>query len=208
MDDNSLKIKVEDLKLHKDFFQRSALQVAPDLLGKILIRKTEKGVISGKIVETEAYVGEEDLACHAKNGKTERNKVMYDHGGLVYIYLIYGMYYNFNIVTAKEHVPEAVLIRALEPMDGLELARENLRKFGTVRADQDFMKGPGKLCAALALDKEFYGEDITSSKRIWIEDSSEKIEIQYSKRIGIDYADIYRDKLWRFSIKGNKFVSQ
>jgi len=208
MDDNSLKIKVEDLKLHKDFFQRSALQVAPDLLGKILVRKTKKGLVKGKIVETEAYVGEEDLACHAKNGKTERNKVMYDHGGLVYIYLIYGMYYNFNIVTAKEHVPEAVLIRALEPVDGLELAKENLKKFGRVRVDKDFMKGPGKLCAALGLDKSFYGEDITNSKRIWIEDLSAKCEIETSKRIGIDYADVYRDKLWRFSIKDNMFVSK
>src|SRR4030067_2469369 len=109
-------------KLNEDFFECSATEVAPDLLGKILVRKVGDKIISGKIVETEAYVGEEDLACHARNGKTQRNKVMYDHGGLIYIYLIYGMYYNFNIVTAKEHIPEAVLIRALEPIDGRELA--------------------------------------------------------------------------------------
>lgn len=182
--------------------------MAPDLLGKILVRKTKKGLVSGKIVETEAYVGEEDLACHARNGKTERNKVMYGQGGLIYIYLIYGMYYNFNIVTAREHVPEAVLIRALEPIEGLDLAKENLKKFGKVRADKDFMKGPGKLCAALALDKTLYAEDIASSKRIWIEESHTRCVIKASKRIGIDYADVYRDKLWRYTIKGSKFVSK
>ena len=215
-------------RLGSDFFDRSATKVALDLLGKTLVRKIGDKIISGKIVETEAYVGEEDLACHARNGKTQRNKVMYDHGGLIYIYLIYGMYYNFNIVTAKEHIPEAVLIRALEPIDGLDLAKKNLKKQGKVRTDKDFMKGPGKLCAALDLDKSFYAEDITNSKLIWVEDSPsstacpakpwrsgvipdsdrESIKIETSKRIGIDYADIYRDKLWRFTIKGNKFVSK
>ncbi len=194
-------------RLDRKFFERSATEVAPDLLGKTLIRKIGNKTISGKIVETEAYVGEDDLACHARFGKTERNKVMYSRGGLIYIYLIYGMYYNFNIVTAKEHVPEAVLIRALEPVEGLEIAKENLKKFGKVRADKDFMKGPGKLCAALDLDKSFYGEDITDSKKIWIEDPNEKPEIEASKRIGIDYADIYRDKPWRYTIKNNKFAS-
>lgn len=196
-------------RLGRDFFNRSALQVAPDLLGKILIRKTARGIISGKIVETEAYVGEEDLACHARCGKTERNKVMYGPAGHIYIYLIYGMYYNFNIVTAKEHVPEAVLIRALEPIGGIELAKKNLKKFGRVRADKDFMKGPGKLCAALDLDKSFYDEDITDSKRIWVDPNPTPgvgLDIETSKRIGIDYADIYRDKLWRFTIRGNRFV--
>lgn len=195
-------------KLTKAFFERSATEVAPELLGKILVRKIGDKVIAGKIVETEAYVGEEDLACHARNGKTERNKVMYERGGLIYIYLIYGMYYNFNIVTASEHVPEAVLIRALEPMRGLDIAKENLKKFGRVRSDKDFMKGPGKLCAALGLDKSFYGEDITDSDRVWVEDSLEKCEIETSTRVGIDYADVYRDKLWRYTIKGNKFLSK
>ena len=124
-------------RLDRKFFERSATEVAPDLLGKTLIRKIGNKTISGKIVETEAYVGEDDLACHARFGKTERNKVMYSRGGLIYIYLIYGMYYNFNIVTAKEHVPEAVLIRALEPVEGLEIAKENLKKFGKVRADKE-----------------------------------------------------------------------
>lgn len=207
---------MQNSKLKRKFFERPAVEVAPDILGKILVRKSGNKVISGKIVEVEAYVGEDDLACHARNGKTERNKVMYDHGGLVYIYLIYGMYYNFNIVTAKEHVPEAVLIRALEPMEGLDLAKRNLEKFGKVRADKDFMKGPGKLCAALSLDKTFYAEDITKSNQIWIEDSLHfchpheggNLKIETSKRIGIDYADTYRNKLWRYTIKGNKFVSK
>jgi len=203
-------------KLTREFFERSATEVAPNLLGKTLSRKIGSKVISGKIVETEAYVGEEDLACHARNGKTERNKVMYEHGGLIYTYLIYGMYYNFNIVSARKNVPEAVLIRALEPIEGLDLAKKNLVNFGKVRADKDFMKGPGKLCAALDLNKSFYGEDIIDSDRVWVEDSSSlchsrvggNLEIEASKRIGIDYADIYRDKLWRYTIKGNKFVSK
>ncbi|RJO60076.1 DNA-3-methyladenine glycosylase [candidate division WS5 bacterium] len=197
-------------KLNRTFFERPATEVAPDLLGKILVRKTKNGIISGKIVETEAYVGEEDLACHARNGKTERNRVMYGEAGLIYIYLIYGIYHNFNIVTAREHVPEAVLIRALEPIDGLDLVKKNLKNFGKVRADRDFMRGPGKLCAALNLNKSFYAEDITSSKRIWVEDphGGGNLEVETSKRVGIDYADIYRDKLWRYTIKGNKFTSK
>lgn len=201
-----------DKRLKREFFERPAVEVAPELLGKTLVRRIGDHSISGKIVETEAYVGEEDLACHARNGKTERNKVMYESGGHIYIYLIYGMYHNFNIVCAKEHVPEAVLIRALEPIDGLEIAKENLKKFGRVRADKDFMKGPGKLCAAMDLDKSFYAEDITNSKRIWVENVHtgcvQKFSLEKSKLIGIDYADIYRDKLWRYTVKDNKFVSK
>jgi len=196
-------------RLKSDFFEKPAINLAEDLLGKMLVRKTDKGLIKGKIVETEAYVGEEDLACHARFGRTERNKAMYGKGGLVYIYLIYGMYYNFNIVAGAEHVPEAVLIRALEPIEGIKLARENLKNYGRVRADKDILSGPGKLCAALNLDKSFYGEDIASSKKIWLEDiGGAKPVVEKSKRVGIDYADIYADKLWRLSIKGNKFVSK
>ncbi len=182
--------------------------MARGLLGKRLVRKTGRGIISGNIVETEAYVGEDDLASHARFGKTARNRIMYGSGGFVYIYLIYGIYFNLNIVAAKEGVPEAVLIRALEPVAGLELARENLYKFGRVRSDRDLMKGPGKLCVALKLDKSFYGEDLALSKRIWVQDTGETPQAEASTRIGIDYAGRYRDKPWRFTVQGNKFVSK
>ncbi len=182
--------------------------MARGLLGKILVRKTGGGIISGKIVETEAYIGEEDLASHARFGKTARNRVMYGPGGFLYIYLIYGIYFNLNIVAAQESVPEAVLIRALQPVAGLELIKENLEKFGRVRADRNLMKGPGKLCVALDLDKSFYGEDLASSKRIWIEDAGEAPRIEASPRIGIDYAGAFREKPWRFTVSGNSFISK
>ncbi len=195
-------------RLQRTFFERPAAEVARGLLGKRLVRKTGPGIISGRIVETEAYIGEDDLASHARFGKTARNRIMYGRGGFVYIYLIYGIYYNLNIVAATEGVPEAVLIRSLEPVAGQKLAKANLEKFGRVRANRDLMKGPGKLCVALGLDKSFYGEDLISSKRIWVEDAGETPQIDASTRIGIDYAGHYRDKPWRFTVRGSKYVSK
>jgi len=169
--------------LHKSFFLRDVLEVAPDLLGKYLVRKFPNGNIEKYLItETEAYRGEEDLACHASKGRTPRTEVMYHKGGLVYVYLIYGMYWMLNIVTGNENNPQAVLIRGIK----------------------DF-NGPGKLTKHLQIDKSFYGEDLNSSNRLWIEDNRNhgNLEIFKSKRIGIDYAgDIWKNKLWRFFIGG------
>jgi len=166
-------------RLHNSFFLRDVLEVAPDLLGKYLVRKFPNGNIEKYLItETEAYRGEEDLACHASKGRTLRTEIMYHQGGLVYVYLIYGMYWMLNIVTGNENNPQAVLIRGIN----------------------DF-NGPGKLTKHLQIDKSFYGEDLNSSNRLWIEDNrnQSKLEILKTKRIGIDYAgDIWKNKLWRF----------
>lgn len=185
-------------KLSRKFYTQPTLKVAKHLLGKYLVRKIGSKKLIGKIVETEAYIGPKDKASHAFGNKiTKRNKAEWLIGGHIYIYLVYGMYWQMNISTFKEGKPECVLIRALEPVGQLE--PENLAN------------GPGKLCRWLKLDKSFYGEDLTKSKRIWVEDWGKVIssrQIVATKRIGIDYAGPYwANKRWRFYIKGNKFVS-
>jgi DNA-3-methyladenine glycosylase len=220
------------MRLSRDFFEQKTIIVAKELLGKLIIRKHNDKLFIGKIVETEAYIGPKDKASHAyapkeqrkkdklkviennfnrikkyvedknifikrilKNKKakvTKRNLAEYLKGGHIYIYLIYGNYYQLNITSFKEGYPECVLIRALEPILNL-----------------NDPKGPGKLCNELKLDSSFWGEDVCKSKRIWLEENhKERFKIVRSKRIGIDYAQEYKDKLWRFYIKGNKWVSK
>jgi len=170
-------------KLLRDFYDRPTLRVAKELLGEYIVRRIGKKEISGKIIETEAYIGPQDKASHAYGGKiTPRNWVEYLEGGHLYIYLVYGMYWQLNIVTEKAGKPECVLIRAL-----------------------DLANGPGKVCCYLQLDKSFNGEDLTKSKRIWLEDRKVKIkpsQIIATKRIGIDYAGPYWSRRkWRFVLK-------
>jgi DNA-3-methyladenine glycosylase len=166
------------MRLTRSFFERDVLEVAPDLLGKTLARRFDDGTkIKKVIMEVEAYRGEEDLACHAKCGKTKRNKVMYEKGGYVYVYFVYGMYWMLNIVTGKRDAPQAVLIRSL-----------------------DGISGPGRVGKFLNLDKSFYGEDVTKSNRIWLEDipSLKKVRYKKSARVGVDYAGTWAHKNWRF----------
>lgn len=182
-------------RLKREFFTRPTLTVAKDLLGKYLVRKVGNKVLAGKIVETEAYIGPRDKASHAFGGKmTKRNVAEYMVGGHVYIYLVYGMYWQLNISTSKMGKPECVLIRALEPVE------EGVKA----------TNGPGKLCRWLKLDKSFYGEDVAVSKRLWVEDRGVKVkrsEIGVSPRIGIDYTGSYwASKPWRFFIKNNPAV--
>ncbi len=182
-------------RLPRSFYTQPTLKVAKDLLGKYIVRKIEvprKGTIflQGKIVETEAYIGPKDRASHAFLGKrTKRNQAEFLIGGHIYIYLVYGMYWQLNISTYKEGKPECVLIRAIQP----------------VGDDISLTNGPGKLCRYLKLDKSFYGEDLTKSKRIWLEDRGEKIkpsQILATGRIGIEYAGPYWSRRkWRFLIK-------
>lgn len=180
-------------KLKRDFYTQGTLEVAKKLLGKYIVRKIGKKEIAGKIIETEAYIGPKDKASHSYQGKiTKRNKAEYFVGGHIYIYLVYGMYWQLNISTFEKGKPECVLIRAIEPVnDKMSLAN-----------------GPGKLCRYLKLDKSFYGEDLTKSKRIWLEDREEKInerDILRTKRVGIDYAGPYwASRKWRFLMKDYK----
>ena len=166
-------------RLNLNFYTQNAVIVAEKLLGKILAHTGENGIISRhRITETEAYLGEDDLACHASKGRTARTEIMYAEGGHVYVYLIYGMYWMFNIVTGPKNHPQAVLIRGI-----------------------DNIIGSGKVGRELHLDKSFYGESLLTSNRIWIEDSLEEVNFEISPRVGIDYAgDIWKNKPWRFTI--------
>jgi DNA-3-methyladenine glycosylase len=180
---------VEIKRLKRDFYTQPTLKVAKELLGKYIVRKIGNKKLEGKIIETEAYIGPSDKASHAYQGRiTSRNKVEYLVGGHIYIYLVYGMYWQFNIVTSKLAKPECVLIRSLD-----------LGKLAN---------GPGKVCRYLKLDKSFYGEDLVKSKRIWLEDRGERVkpsEIVTTKRIGIDYAGLYWSRRkWRFVLKSSK----
>jgi len=195
------------MKLKKKFYNRNTLKVAQDLLGKFLVRKIGKKIIAGKIVETEGYVGPNDLASHASRGKTARTSPMFGPPGHAYVYLVYGLNYCFNIVTEKENYPAAVLIRAIEPVEGINLIKK-YRK--TQKSIFNLTNGPGKLCQALKIDKSLNNFDLTD-RALWLEDRGLKIkpsEIVAAKRIGVDYAGKYKNKPWRFYLKGNPFVSK
>lgn len=195
-------------KLNQNFFNQKTEIVAKELLGKILVRTIGKHKISGIIVETEAYIGPHDLACHASKGKTPRTKTMFEDGGFWYVYMIYGMYHCLNIVTEQEKYPAAVLIRALEPLEGFEEMKKN-RKTQNLN---NLTNGPGKLCQALQINKDLNCTLATSKdSQLYIEDRDIKIppqNIQKSKRIGVDYAGDWKDKPLRFYIKDNDFVSK
>lgn len=169
-------------RLAPDFFTRDVLDVAPELLGKNLVRKFNDGTIGKYLIsEVEAYRGEDDLACHASKGRTKRTEIMYHTGGYIYVYLIYGMYWMLNIVTHKENIPQAVLIRGIKGFNG-----------------------PGKITKNLQIDQSFYGENLEISDRLWIENHLKLNNIEYTTtpRIGIDYAgEIWKNKPWRFVLE-------
>lgn len=195
-------------KLKRSFYLRDdTVAVARDLLGKLLVVPDPEGRrVSGMIVETEAYLGIADRAAHSYGGRrTARNEVMYGRAGHVYVFLVYGMYNQFNVVTGPPDHPHAVLIRAVEPVEGIEIMRS---RRGDMK-DRDLTSGPGKLCIALAIDRTLNGEDLLGS-RVWLEDrrSIADIEIAVGKRVGIDYAGQDASKPWRFWLKESGFVSK
>jgi DNA-3-methyladenine glycosylase len=164
-------------RLSRDFYIRDVLAAAPEVPGKnLVIRLSDGSLGSYKITEVEAYRGSEDIACHAFKGRTTRTEIMYHEGGRLYIYLIYGMYWMLNIVTGEKDNPQAILIRGVEEFPG-----------------------PGKLTKFLGIDKSFYGEDLVTSDRIWLEDHGMNFSIKYGTRIGIDYAGEYwKNRPWRY----------
>ena len=193
------------MKILKDFYRRSSLEVAPDLLGLSLVHNTNDGVFKGKIVEVEAYMGTKDVAAHSYSGKpTPRTQVMYGDGGFAYVYLIYGMYYCMNVVTNKIDIPEAVLIRAVEPLEGIDIMRQRRKKNKLT----DLCNGPGKLCQSMGITKADNGVDLTGD-HLYLEkpEQKEDFTIERSKRINIDYAKEARDYLWRFTIADSPFIS-
>ncbi|HEX9917505.1 MAG TPA: DNA-3-methyladenine glycosylase [candidate division Zixibacteria bacterium] len=188
-------------RLRRCFYNRATLKVARELLGKYLVLKRDGKFLSGKIVETEAYIGRGDKASHASRGKTKRNEVMFGAPGYAYIYFTYGMYHCLNFVTEKENFPAAVLIRALQPKDGVEIMKKN-RKTDTL---ENLTNGPGKVCMALGLDRRMNGIDLCSDI-LYVEDRNErKGKFISTSRVGIN---VGKDKKWRFHIKDNKFVSR
>lgn len=195
-------------KLNKSFFNRKTELVAQELLGQILVYKNKDKILSGIIVETEAYVGPKDMANHASKGKTPRNEVMFDEAGLWYVYLIYGFYHCLNIVTEQKNYPAAVLIRAIEPIDGINEMKKN-RKTDKI---ENLTNGPGKLCQALGINKDInYTPCTKNDSKLFIVESKLKIsknKIKKAKRIGVDYAGEWKNKLLRFYIKDNPFVSK
>ena len=202
------------MKLPRKFYTRTdALQIARDLLGKLLVVPTETGErVTGIIVETEAYLGAIDKAAHSyQNRRTQRNEITYATGGMVYIFFIYGMYFQLNIVTNKIEIPHVVLVRAVEPLEGIEIMRERrLAKNPAAKMpDKNLTSGPGKLCIAFGITRELNGADLLG-ERIWLEDyqTFTAEEIASGKRVGIDYAEEYAEKPWRFWVKNNKFVSR
>jgi len=158
-----------------DFFKADALQLAPMLLGKYLVREHEGNIVRLVINEVEAYLGEEDLACHASKGRTPRTEVMYLEGGHIYIYLIYGMYYMLNIVTGKKDHPQAILIRGTQEISG-----------------------PGRLTKFLQIDKTLNAKLLTPDNGLWMEESGIKLNYKTTPRIGVAYAKEWALKPWRY----------
>ena len=195
-------------KLPRQFYTRTnVLSVARDLLGKLLVVPASDGTrVSGLIVEAEAYRGPQDRASHAFGGRrTRRTETMYQLGGTAYIFFVYGMYNQFNVVTNDEDIPHAVLIRALQPAEGIELIK--LRRAG--QSERNLTNGPGKLCIALGIDRSLDGSDLMGTK-VWIEEGERisRSRIASGPRVGIDYAEEWVDKPWRFWIRDNPFVSR
>jgi DNA-3-methyladenine glycosylase len=194
--------------LSENFYQRTdVVKIARELLGKVLVTKIAGVVTSGMIVETEAYSWKE-RGCHAYDGrKTQRNAIMFEKGGYAYVYLCYGMHNLFNVVTNKNGVAEAVLVRALEPVHGV---KEMEMRRGSLANPFHLTSGPGKLTKALGIDRKLNGKFLLDNE-VWIEDTGKKISagnIEASARIGIDYAGEDAWLPWRFTIKGSKWISK
>jgi DNA-3-methyladenine glycosylase len=195
-------------KLDNSFYDRpDVVRVARELLGKVLVTELEGGRTSGRIVEVEAYNGVVDRASHAWSGRrTRRTEVMYREGGTAYVYLIYGIHHLFNVVTNKKDIPHAVLVRALEPLEGIPLM---LKRTGKVRLDHSLTRGPGNLSKAMGLATLHTGYSLFEGE-IYIGDDGHRVrpaEIVASPRIGVDYAGPDALLPYRFFVKGNPYVS-
>jgi DNA-3-methyladenine glycosylase len=195
------------LKLEAFYYQENNVQrIAKKLLGKVLITRINNSLTSGIIVETEAYSYKEK-GCHAYNNlRTNRTEVMFRAGGVAYVYLCYGIHHLFNIVTNKEEKAEAVLIRALEPLEGQNTMKERM-KYSSINK---ITSGPGKLTKSLGIDRTLNGKSLTNGN-IWLEDRGiiiAKNQIISTKRVGIDYAEEDVDLCWRFYIKNNTWISR
>jgi len=202
------------LILEKEFYKQGALILAKELLGKTLVRNIDNVTLRGRIVETEAYIGEIDKASHAYNGRrTERTEPLFREGGISYVYFIYGKYYCFNVISGLEDKGEGVLIRALEPLNEFDYLAE--KRFSQIYEELSEAKkkaltnGPSKLCMAFSIDKSENYIKLYEKGDFYIEDDeNEKLDIVETTRIGIDYAEEAIEFPWRFYIKDNKYISK
>jgi DNA-3-methyladenine glycosylase len=170
--------------LSRSYFARPTLQIARSLLGKFLVRTNGAGMVAGKIIEVEAYVGPADRASHASRGRTPRTDVMFGTPGVAYVYLVYGMHHCFNVVTEREGYPAAVLIRAVE-------------------IDGELVDGPGRVCKRMGIDRRLNRLDLTAGDGLWLEDRALRvrpIDVGIFPRIGVDYAGEWAKKPWRFRL--------
>jgi DNA-3-methyladenine glycosylase len=192
------------VKIRRSFYEQSTLDVARQLLGKYLVRKHPDGTTVGRIVETEAYVGPDDKACHASRGRTARTEIMFGPAGHAYVYLVYGFHHMLNIVTEQMDFPAAVLIRAVEPVGGVAL----MKKRRGIEELRQLASGPGKLCEAFAIDRDLNGSDLCGSVLYIRDDGDSTPGVVARPRIGVDYAGTWKHKPWRFLIKDSEFVSK
>lgn len=196
--------------LNQTFYMQDAIGVAKGLLGQIMVREEDGESYYFKIVETEAYMGISDKGAHVYGDKkTQRTKPLYEIGGTTYIYLIYGMYHCLNIAAGEKGIPYCTLIRAVEPLDEKSLMYAKNNRPIKSKKQVDLTNGPGKLCKAMHIDKSLNNILVTKKGALWIAESEHigEEEIVSAKRINIPYAEEDADRLWRFYIKGNPFVS-
>lgn len=192
-----------------EFYRRETLSLVPEVLGKLLVRNIHCKALAGRIVEIEAYTGN-DPASHAARGMTERNKVMYEAGGVAYVYFTYGMHFCFNIVTDKEGFPAAFLVRAIEPVEGIDEMKKNRNVLRSNEGEgllHGLSNGPAKLCQAMRIDSKLNGKRLDDEKLYLADDGFvvDKNKIASSTRIGIK---VGTEVKWRFFLKGNLFVSR
>jgi DNA-3-methyladenine glycosylase len=188
-------------RLTRPFFERYTPDVARELLGCLLVRRIGRRTLSGRIVEVEAYRGSDDPASHSYRGATKRSSIMFGEGGHVYVFFSYGFHWCLNFTTEEEGQPGGVLIRALEPVDGVE---EMARNRGVSEVGR-LTDGPGKLTKALSIDGDFNGEDLVKSRRLYVLGREEPVRVGASARIGISRG---LEQQWRYFVEGNPFVSK
>lgn len=182
------------------------LTVARDVIGKVLVHDSPEGLVAGRVVEAEAYRGPEDRAAHSFGGRrTARTEVMYGAPGLAYVFFVYGMHWHVNLVTTREGAPHAVLLRAVEPVQGQELMAA---RRGVPAHRVELCNGPGKLCQAFGIDRRQYGADLTRGPLFLSDSGGARPALGTSARVGVDYAEAWAEKPWRFFERGNAWVSR
>jgi DNA-3-methyladenine glycosylase len=198
-------------RVSREFFARDTLSVARDLLGTCLVRRLDGQRLSGIIVECEAYIGQDDTACHASHGRTRRNEVMFGPPGYAYVYFTYGMHWMLNVVTESEGFPAAVLLRALQPLEGTQRMWELRQAKGRPHNERELTSGPARLTQALAIEGALNGTDLVDGHELWLAqgDARADPDVERGPRIGIRYAaEKDRQAPWRFWLRDNMYVSR